>query len=57
MQGLLIPHENARYKKKKTYWNKYKFFIKEEPMILEIIAAPENIKKRKNLLGLKMTNI
>ena len=27
-------------KKNKTYWNKYKAFIKEQSMIFKIIAAP-----------------
>ena len=47
-----IPNE----KKKETYWKRYTNFVKEQSLMFDIIASPDNIKTQEELWGVKMVN-
>ena len=45
-----IPNE----KKKEIYWKRYTNFVKEQSLMFDIIASPDNIKTQEGLWGVKM---
>ena len=47
-----IPNE----KKKEIYWKRYTNFVKEQSLMFDIIASPDNIKTQEGLWGVKLVN-